>query len=52
MPLEKQLSNIIAKLEIKGAEKREQTIRREKENEIREEQNLMKRAKEQKLRMN
>ena len=49
LPLENQLSNIIAKFEIKGAEKSEQTIRMEKENEIREEQNLIKRAKEQEI---
>ncbi len=49
LPLENQLSKIIAKFEIKGAEEREKTIRREKERKIREEQDRIKRAKEQEI---
>ena len=49
LPLENQLSKIIAKIEIKGAEEKEQHLRWQKENEIREEQNRIKRAKEQEI---
>lgn len=49
LKLENQLSKIIAKLEIKGAEEREDTIRREKARIIREEQDRIKRAKEQEI---
>lgn len=46
LPLEKQLSKIVAKIEIKGAEEREGTIRREKARVIREEQDRIRKAKE------
>jgi hypothetical protein len=48
-PLENQLSKIIAKLEIKGAEERDRHLRWEKEREIKEEQDRIKRAKEQEI---
>lgn len=49
LPLEQQLSKIIAKLEIKGAEEREETLRWEKERKIREDKQRIIKEKEQKV---
>ncbi len=46
LPLEKQLSKIVAKIEIKGAEEKEMHLRWEKEREIQAEQDQIKKAKE------
>lgn len=49
LPLEKQLSKIVAKIEIKGAEERDMHLRWEKEREIQAELDRIKRAKEQEI---
>ncbi|MCW3070758.1 MAG: hypothetical protein JWO44_648 [Bacteroidetes bacterium] len=49
LPLEKQLSKIVAKIEIKGAEEKEMHLRWEKEREIQAEQDRIKKAKEQEI---
>jgi hypothetical protein len=47
LPLEQQLSKIIAKLEIKGIEEKEESIRREKQLAIREEEKRIEKARAQ-----
>lgn len=49
LPLEKQLSKIVAKIEIKGAEERDMHLRWEKEREIQAELDRIKKAKEQEI---
>lgn len=49
IPLEKQLSKIVAKIEIKGAEERDMHLRWEKEREIQAELDRIKKAKEQEI---
>ncbi len=49
LPLENQLSKIVAKIEIKGTEDRADRLRREKEREIRDEQNRIKKIKEEEI---
>ena len=49
LPLEKQLSKIVAKIEIKGAEERDMHLRWEKEREIQEELDRIKKVKEQEI---
>jgi hypothetical protein len=49
LPLENQLSKIVAKIEIKGAEEKEMHLRWEKEREIQAELDRIKKAKEQEI---
>ncbi|MDP2384764.1 MAG: hypothetical protein Q8M29_00200 [Bacteroidota bacterium] len=49
LPLENQLSKIVAKIEIKGSEEKEMHLRWEKEREIQAEQDRIKKAKEQEI---